>query len=397
MEAKRRNVQRRDFLKTAAATAAGLTVVKAGSVRGAEAGNKLLLGIIGSGGRGTFIADLFAKRSETKVVACHDYFKDRVDSLGGKFNIEASRRYTGLKSYRDLIAGKVDAVAVTSPPYFHPEQVVAALEAGKHVYLAKPIAVDVPGCTAIVRAANKVQGKLSTLVDFQTRNDPLFREAARRVQEGQIGDLVCGQCFYHTGRLGRRAAPGGSEARLRNWVFDIALSGDIIVEQNVHVIDVANWYVNSHPIKAHGTGGRKARTDVGDCWDHFVVSYTYPNDVHIAFSSSQFLVGFHDMCIRVYGSLGTVDSHYGGPVLIRGKKSWKGGKTPQIYRNGAVNNVRDFHASIVNSKPLNNAQVSADSTMAGILGRIAAYENRTVTWNEMLKANTKLDAKLNLK
>ncbi len=397
MEMKRRNVQRRDFLKTAAAAAAGLTVVKAGSVRGAEAGSKLLLGIIGSGGRGNFIADLFEKNSETKVVACQDYFKDRVDRLGGKFNIEASRRYTGLEGYRDLIAGKVDAVVVTSPPYFHPGQVVAALEAGKHVYLGKPIAVDVPGCMAIVRAANKVQRKLTTLVDFQTRNDPLFREAAKRVHEGQIGDLVCGQCFYHTGRLGRRAAPGGPEARLRNWVFDIALSGDIIVEQNVHVIDVANWYVNSHPAKAHGTGGRKARTDVGDCWDHFVVSYTYPNDVHIAFSSSQFLVGFHDMCIRVYGSHGTVDSHYGGPVLIRGKKSWKGGKTPQIYTNGAVNNIKDFHASIVNSKPTNNAQVSADSTMAGILGRIAAYENRTVTWDEMIRANTKLDAKLKLK
>ena len=203
--------------------------------------------------------------------------------------------------------------------------------------------------------------------------------------------------FYQTSRLIPRTESGSEVARLRNWVFDKALSGDIIVEQNIHVLDVSNWYLQSHPVKAYGTGGRKVRTDVGDCWDHFVVTYWYPNDVLIDFSSSQFLEGFHDMCMRLYGSQGTVDSHYGGEVKIRGKKSgWRGGDTKDIYKQGAVNNIRDFCASIVSGDYLDNAEDAADSAMTSILGRIAAYENRVVTWDEMIQANAALDPKLEL-
>jgi len=395
-EPRERKVQRRDFLKAAAATA-GLTIVPAGAARGTEANSKIELGILGCGGRGNWIGDLFEQNANAKVVAVHDYFRDRVDAAGKQFDVAASRRYVGLAGYRELLAGEVDAVAVESPPCFHPEQTVAAIEAGKHVYLAKPIAVDVPGCMAIVGAAKEAEGRLSVLIDFQTRNNKFFRGAAQRVHDGMIGEPVSGQIFYQTGRLGVQVEPGTEVARLRNWVFDIALSGDIIVEQNIHVLDVANWYLQSHPVKAYGTGGRKVRTDVGDCWDHFIVTYWYPNDVLIDFSSGQFIEGFHDMCMRVYGSLGTVDSHYGGRVVIRGKKEgWRGGNTIDIYRQGAVNNIKDFCAGIADGKYLNNAQEAANSTMTSILGRIAAYENRVVTWDEMVQANTKLDPKLDL-
>jgi len=390
-------VERRTFLKTAAAATAGLTIVPAASVRGAQANEKLRIGIIGCGGRGTWIGDLFEKNANAKVVAVHDYFKDRAKTAGEKFDVPEKYRYTGLDGYKELLRGKVDAVAVESPPYFHPEQAVAALEAGKHVYLAKPIAVDVPGCMAIVEAAKKVSGKRSILVDFQTRNNEFFKGAAQRVHEGMIGDPVLGHVFYHTGRLGLHAKPGSETARLRNWVFDKALSGDIIVEQNIHVLDVANWYLQSHPVKACGTGGRKARVDVGDCWDHFVVTFWYPNDVIVDFSSRQFGEGFDDLCIRLYGALGTVDSHYGGEVKIRGKKEgWRGGTTEDIYQSGAVNNIKDFCASIVDGKPLNNAEESATSTMTSILGRTAAYGNQAVTWDDMVAANTRLDPKLDL-
>jgi len=389
-------VERRAFLKVAAATA-GLSIVPAKAVRGAEANEKLRIGIIGCGGRGTWIGNLFEKNANAKVVAVHDYFRDKVNAAGAKFEVPEKHRYTGLEGYRELLRDKVDAVAVESPPYFHPEQAVAALEAGKHVYLAKPIAVDVPGCMAIVDAAKKAAGKLSILVDFQTRNNEFFRGAAQRVHEGMIGDPVLGHVFYHTGRLGLHAQPGTEAARLRNWVFDKALSGDIIVEQNIHVIDVANWYLQGHPLKAFGTGGRKARVDVGDCWDHFVVAFTYPKDVTVDFSSRQFGEGFDDLCIRLYGALGTVDSHYGGEVKIRGSKTgWAGGKTDQIYQEGAVNNIKDFCASISDGKPIDNAAESAQSTMTSILGRIAAYENRIVTWDEMIAANVRLDPKLDL-
>ena len=383
---------RRTFL--AGAAGAGLTVLAPGSARGADANGKLELGIIGCGGRGMWIGNLFEEHSETEVVAVADYFQDRVDAARKQFGIAADRCYTGLSGYRRLLEGKLDAVAIESPPYFHPEQTSAAVAAGKHVFLAKPIAVDVPGCQSILDCGRKARGKLSILVDFQTRNDPVFREAARRVHEGAIGQPVCGQVFYHTQRLRRGPEPETAEGRLRNWVFDIALSGDIIVEQNIHVLDVATWLLDGSPIRAHGTGGRKARTDVGDCWDHFVVTYWFPNDVIMDFSSSQFLKGFHDMCVRLYGSEGTVDTHYGGEVWIRNGQKWDGGVTKDIFRQGAVNNIKDFRASIDTGKYLDNTAESVRSNLTAILGRIAAYEGRAVTWDEMLRASAKMDAKL---
>ncbi len=391
----RNDLGRRSFLKAAAAT--GLTALPSGMANGSQANSKLQIGIIGSGGRGRFIGKFFEEHPDAKVVALHDYFRDRVEKLGEELGVEKSRQHIDFGGYKELLAGDVDAVVVTSPPYFHPEHVVDALKARKHVYIAKPVAADVPGCLAITKAAKKAGRKLSVLVDFQTRNNEFFRGAAKRVHEGMIGEPVLGQCFYQANRLQNRADPGGGAARLRNWVFDKALSGDIIVEQNVHVLDVANWYLQGHPVKAYGTGGRKARVDVGDCWDHFAVAYTYPNDVPVQFSSGQYLHGFKDLCIRLFGTLGTVDSHYGGLVKIRGKKDgWRGGETNTIYRDGARNNVNDFIAGILEGKPLNNAEDASNSALTGVLGRIAAYENREVTWKEMLKAKEKLEANLDL-
>lgn len=393
----RNGVDRRDFLKTAAAATAGLVIVPSAAVRVAAANEKLRVGIIGCGGRGPWIGRLFEQHANAKVTAVHDYFRDRVDKAGEMFDIAPEHRYTGLDGYQGLIDGPVDVVAVESPPYFHPEQAVAALAAGKHVYLAKPIAVDVPGCLAIVEAAKAAEGKLSTLVDFQTRNNEFFRGAAQRVHDGMIGQPVCGQFSYHCGRLGIQAPPGSQTARIRNWVFDIALSGDIIVEQNIHVLDVANWYLQGHPVKAQGTGGRKVRVDVGDCWDHFVVTYWYPDDVLVDFSSAQFTHGYDDLCMRLFGSEGTVDSHYGGDVSIRGSKDgWKGGNTGKIYQEGAVNNILDFCNAIASGQPINNTVESANSTLTSVLGRMAAYTGRTVTWDEMIAANERLDPKLDL-
>ena len=395
-ESNRRRLGRRDVLKGAAA-ATGLMLVRPAAVRGTDANSKMELGVFGCGGRGPWIGDLFQKNTPTKVVAVHDYFRDRAQGAGNRLGVPASRQYVGLDGYKKLLAGKVDAVAVISPPYFHPDQAVDAVAAGKHVYIAKPIAVDVPGCMAIVKAAERAKGKRSVWVDFQTRANEFFRGAAKRVHEGMIGKPVLGHVYYHAGRLGVRTRKTTQAARLRNWVFDKAISGDIIVEQNIHVLDVANWYLQGHPVEATGTGGRKARVDVGDCWDHFVVTYRYPGDVLVDFSSAQFTSQYDDLCIRVYGTLGTVDSHYGGIVNIRGRKSgWRGGTTGSIYRDGAVQNIKDFHASIASGKPIDNAAESARSTMTSILGRIAAYTGKTTTWDEMVKANEKIDAKLDL-
>lgn len=392
-----RRLGRRDFLKTTATTAAGWTIVSPAAVRGTQANSRLEIGVVGCGGRGRFVATLFEKHTNTKVLALHDYFADRVQKLGDELQVDAAARFTGLDGYRALLERKLDAVAIESPPYFHPEQAVATLDAGKHLYLAKPLAVDVAGCLAIQRAARAAGASRHVLVDFQTRRDPLFREAADRVHRGDIGPAVLGHVYYHAGRLKPQAREGTAVARLRNWVFDQALSGDIIVEQNIHVIDVANWYLRTHPTKAHGTGGRKARVDVGDCWDHFVVTYTYPDDVLVDFSSAQFTKGYDDLRIRMYGAKGTVDSAYEGDVRVIGDAPWPGGSTKGLYSSGTIGNIRDFHAAVTGGGALPDTLTpSIESNLAAILGRMAAYSGRTVTWDEMMKDQSRIDPKLEL-
>ena len=381
-------VRRRRFLK-AAGCAAGISVLPARTIAGSEANSAVTLGLIGCGGRGNWLADLFEKGTNSKIVALADIFDDCLERAGKRFGVPRSRRYKGFDAYKKLIGSDLEGVLIESPPYCHPEQSLAAVEGGKHVLMAKPVAVDVPGCKTVTEAAVKAAGKVSFLVDFQTRADEFFTEAVKRVREGAVGKAVCGQVFYHTGRLNpRKVKP--EEHRLRNWVFDKALSGDIIVEQNIHVIDVCNWLLGSVPVAAYGTGGRKARTDVGDCWDHFLVTFYYPGDVKIDFSSSQFLKGFHDMCDRIFGSRGTVETHYGGEVKITGDNPWPGGRTGGIYRSGALNNARRFITSIESGKLVNNGREAALSTQTCVLGRAAAYGQREITWAEVDSANEKL-------
>jgi myo-inositol 2-dehydrogenase / D-chiro-inositol 1-dehydrogenase len=386
---------RRHFLRS---TAGGLLVLRPETVFGTQANPALQLGVVGCGGRGNWIAGHFTEFTNTRVVALADAFRDPLEEMQKKFRVDPSRLYEGLDGFHRLLASDVDAVAIESPPYYHPEQAAAAVAAGKHVYLAKPVAVDVAGCRAILDSAAKAKGKLSFLVDFQTRTQPVFQEAARRIHSGEIGYPVLCHAFYHAGRLNPKDRPGmpPAQARLRNWVFDKALSGDIIVEQNIHVLDVANWYLRSHPTKAFGTGGRKARIDVGDCWDHFLVTYWYPQDVKVDFSSAQFTKGYSDLCIRLYGSAGTVDSHYGGSVNITGERPWKGADKDDTFRQGAITNVKNFVESVGTGKYLNNAAESVDSNLTAILGRMAAYGERVVGWDEMLRSNQKLEADLKL-
>jgi len=390
-----RRMARREFLAGAAA-AATLTIVQPGSARGAQANSQLELGLIGCGGRGNWIANLFQKNTKTKLVAAADYFQDRVNRVRGNFKLDARRCYAGLSGYRRLLEGKLDAVAVESPPYFHPEQCAAAVDAGKHVYVAKPIAVDVPGCTTIAEAGKKATAKkLCFLVDFQTRANDFYKETVKRAHAGDLGTIVLGQANYHTGSLGRRGWGKAPEQRLRGWVRDVPLSGDIIVEQNIHALDVATWFLNADPIKAYGTGGNKAHRGAGDCFDHYCVTFWFPNDVVIDFSSTQCINGHSDIGCLVYGTRGTAHTHYGGAVYIRGRKSYKGGRTGPIFTQGAVTNMKTFWQSVADGKCANGTVApSVRSNLTCILGRTAGRQGRMVTWEEMIKANTRIDARL---
>jgi len=398
-------ISRREFVAGAGAAALAFTVMEPAMVRTYGASSKINLGIIGCGGRGTWIAGLFKAHGGYNIVAAADYFKDRTDNCAGKFAVPEARRYTGLSGYRKML-DKVDAVAIESPPYFHPEQAADAVAAGVHAYVAKPIAVDAPGCLSIGASGKKATTrKLCFLIDFQTRADQYYIEALKRVRAGALGEFVFGEAIYHAGcPFGRmydtwRKDPKSSEVRLRAWGLDNVLSGDIITEQNIHTLDVANWIMGAEPLWAVGTGGRTIRP-VGTCWDHFAILFQYPNDVGITFSSKQFdghgtqPDGIRN---RMFGSKGVLETQYGGQVMIRAKSNdfYKGGRSPGIFKDGAVTNIATFHKSIVEGK-FDNPTVpeSVRSNLLTVLGRTAAYEKRKVTWKEMITKGEKLDANL---
>jgi predicted dehydrogenase len=388
------HLTRRRFLASAGASAVSVTLLNAKLVASTEANSKLELGLIGCGGRGTWIAGLFAKHGGYNVAAVADYFPDKTDAAGDKLGVPAANRFTGLSGYRKLLESKLDAVAIISPPYFHPQQAAAAVEAGKHVYLAKPVAVDVPGCQSIARSGHQATGKrLVFLVDFQTRATPAYQEVVKRVRAGEIGPIksaeasyMCDLYFAAMDELFRQSRKD-ADARLRAWAIDRVLSGDIITEQNIHALDVAAWFLDAEPLKAVGTGGR-ARDFQGDCWDHFAVIFTFPKDVILTFSSKQFGAAYNEIMCRVFGATGTAETHYGGKVWVRGHDEVFSGDTANIYTDGAISNIAAFHKSITQGDCANlTVAPSVRSNLTTILGRAAAYQGREVTWNEMMKRN----------
>jgi len=395
-------LSRRGFMAGAGAAALSFAVARPDVVRGA-AGSKINLGLIGCGGRGTWIADLFKQHGGYNLAAVSDYFQDRADSAGEKLGVPSANRFSGLSGYKKLLE-KVDAVAIESPPYFHPEQAAAAVEAGLHVYVAKPIAVDAPGCRSIGESGKRAsKNKRCFLVDFQTRADEFYLEALKRVRDGALGDFVFGEAIYHADCPFQRmydtwrSGPDNAENRLRAWGLDRVLSGDIITEQNIHTLDVMSWIMDAEPVSAVGTCGRTIRP-VGTCNDHFALLFEYPNKIAVTFSSKQFdgrgtqPDGIRN---RMFGSKGVLETEYGGQVIIRGEQFYRGGKSPGIYKDGAVANIKTFHESIVAGKFDNpTVEPSVRSNLVTILGRTAAYTGRVVTWKEIVESTEKLDANL---
>jgi predicted dehydrogenase len=314
------NVTRRKFLTSTAAATATFSVLKPATVFGADANSVLEIGLIGCGGRGSWIADLFAKSGKYRLVACADYFKDKTDAVAAKHKIEAGRCYNGLSGYKRLLESKLDAVVVETPPYFHPQQAADAVDAGKHVYLAKPIAVDAPGCMTIAEAGKRAtQRKQVFLVDFQTRADEHFRSAMTQVHQGAIGKLVLVEAFYPWSAGGRGEPPSTPSEQLRSWYYVLPLSGDFIVEQSIHALDIATWIINADPISARGRGGHKVRPK-NSIYDHFAIEYVFPDDLVLSFTCIQSIPMIKDeIRARAYGADGFIDVDYFGGVLMRGK------------------------------------------------------------------------------
>lgn len=395
-------VNRRAFFTGAGTAVTAFSLMKPELVFGAVANSKVKLGLCGCGGRGTWISKLFQQHGGYELVAVADYFKDRVDQYGDLFSIPEANRFTGLAGYKRMLEKKlVDAIAVESPPYFHPEQAAAGVEAGAHVYVAKPIAVDVPGCLTIENSGKKARaGKLCFLIDFQTRANNLYKEAIQRAHNGDIGLFAFGESSYHAGNPWERQVtimksdPKKAENRLRAWGLDRILSGDIITEQNIHTLDVASWIINEAPIQAWGLCGQKVRNDGGDVHDSFQVTFEYPNSIGIAFSSRQF-DGYETsegIKNRMFGADGVLETEYGGNVILRGKKAFPGGNTGNIFTDGVVTNIATFHKSIMDGNYENpTVECSVRSNLTTILGRTAAYKKEVVTWDSLLKNAEKLD------
>jgi len=392
-------ITRRRFLAGTGASVLAFTVLKPELVGGAEANSRISIGLIGCGNRGKWIAGLFKKHGGFNLVAVADYFQDHVDAVGDQFQVEAAQRFTGLSGYRRLLEQKLDAVVIESPPYFHPEQAAAAVEAGKHVYVAKPIAVDVPGCLGIGASGRMATAKkLCFLVDFQTRANKLYQEAVKAVHDGEIGQIVSVEANYHCGPTWDhmdqllRADPRNPEVRLRAWGVDRVLSGDVITEQNIHALDVASWMLDAEPVRAYGTGGRK-REFVGGCWDHFAVIFYFSNDLVVSFNSHQSGFGYDDIMCRVYGLKGTADTHYFGNVTVKAKEFHLDGKVGNLYSDGVETNIATFHESITKGNWANpTVAPSVRSNLTTILGRMAAYKNGVVTWQEMMQAKERFTA-----
>jgi myo-inositol 2-dehydrogenase/D-chiro-inositol 1-dehydrogenase len=418
-------MDRRKFIGAAAATA-GVMFIKPSLVRGTAANSAVRVGLLGCGGRGTEDATNLVDTGGARVVALADLFQDQLDVARAEFNktqqakgytaLDASQLFVGPNAYQQMAASKeLDAIVVATPPFYHPRHLEAVVAAGKHVYLEKPVAVDVPGALKVIEIGKRVEGKLSLDVGFQIRDCPPFVEMVRRIHAGALGKIVCGEAHYLSGYIDRPAWPNASPAehRLRNWVYDRVLSGDIIVEQNIHVIDICNWILKAHPLKASATGGRQGRPVDGDAYGNYNVLFHYPDGVDVTFSSTQFAKGWWDVTERFFGTKGTSQSPYKGPLGIWGEEPWQAPMTPSkdsaesdkfsVTGNFTSNlefadaeKKKAFVESITSSRFHNQADKGAESALSCMMARSAAYKGHEVTWDEQMKSTEVWDPKIDL-
>jgi predicted dehydrogenase len=300
-------------------------------------------------------------------------------------------------------SSELDAIQISTPPFFHVAHLEAAVAAGKHVYCEKPVGIDVAQARQALAIAAKVGPKQSVDVGFQCRNAPPIAAIAERVKNGALGKIGAVTGHYFAPASDEKRTPGGSadEHRLRNWLWDRALSGDILVEQNIHIVDLCNWMLGAHPVKAVATGGRNILTHSGDCWDNYQVEFIYPNDVRFSFSSTQFGSYIFEAGLRLFGAEGTAAVPYSGPIQIVGSQAWSwkdslktDPASGKFAANGAFEDnlafadrekERSFITSIVSGPAHNQIADGVDSALSCMLGRMAGYQKREVSWEELLK------------
>jgi predicted dehydrogenase len=371
------------------------------------------------------VAESFSQNTAAQVVALADIFPDQLDAGLAHFNtvnagldrasIDPHLVFHGPHAYEQLAgSADVDLIQISTPPFFHVQHLGAAVAAGKHVYCEKPVGIDVAQARQALAIAKIVHPSLSVDVGFQCRSAPPIAAIAPKIQAGALGKMASVSGYYFAPASVEKVVPNassipsGDEHRLRNWLWDRALSGDILVEQNIHIIDLANWMLGAHPLKATATGGRTILTHAGDCWDNYQVDFTYPGDVRLSFSSTQFGNYGFEAGLRLFGVDGAATVPYAGPVEIVGSEPWAwqnaapgaendatGTSSSQgkFAANGAfADNLafadrekeRAFIASIVSGPAHNQIAAGVESALSCMLGRMAGYTGRAVTWEDLL-------------
>ncbi|UCE99191.1 MAG: Gfo/Idh/MocA family oxidoreductase, partial [Planctomycetota bacterium] len=364
----------------------------------AAGSDKMRVGLIGCGGQGTDDAISCLNSSpNVELVAMGDLFKDRLDKsldelktkVGDKVKVTDDSSFVGIDAYKKVIASGVDMVLIVTPPHFHPEHVKAAIEADKHVFMEKPAAVDPAGVRSIIASSELAEQKgLSFVAGTQRRHQAHYIEIMKRIHNGDIGEILGGQCYWNGDdmigywKFYDKEGMTDMQWQLRNWPWFTWLSGDHIVEQHVHNLDIINWALQAHPVQVMGMGGREVRKQ-GNIFDHFAVEYEYPNGIRILGMCRQ-INGCHNRVgERIVGKKGIAH----GRGVIEGQNTYKyEGKSPNAY----IQEQADLIASIREGKPINEGRNVAEATMAAIMGRMSAYTGRALKWDWAMNAS-KLD------
>jgi myo-inositol 2-dehydrogenase / D-chiro-inositol 1-dehydrogenase len=404
-------MKRREFLESATAAAAAFTLLKPRTAFGYDANSAVRMALLGCGNRGTHVATSFSQNTSAQVVALADLFADQlnagkahfdeVNATLGRAAIDPKMMFRGPKAFEQLAgATGVDMIQISTPPFFHVEHLGAAVSAGKHVYCEKPVGIDVKQAKQALKIAEHVGQKQSVEVGFQCRLAPPIAAIAEKIKAGALGKIASVTGYYYAPASKEKPGAKGDEYRLRNWLWDRALSGDILVEQNIHIIDLCNWMLGAKPLKATASGGRNVLTHAGDCWDNYQVQFTYPNDVRLSFASKQF--GDYTMFeagLRLFGSEGAASAPYSGPVEIVGAQPWSwtesmntAAASGTFAANGAFGDnlafadrdkERSFIESIVSGPAHNQIAAGVETAMSCMLGRMAGLRGHEVTWQDL--------------
>ncbi len=396
-------LSRRDFMQRSIALAAGLPLAARAADPAATmaqgAGRDVIrLGVVGCGGRGTgAVMNCIEAAPNVELVAMGEMFADRLemsrkrlaDRNTPRINVTDETCFVGWDAIDKVLACDIDLVILAAPPGFRPEHLRKAIAAGKHVFAEKPVCVDPVGARSVIETSEMAERMgLAIVAGTQRRHSPIYQEVMRRVHGGEIGEVVAGQFYWIQGGLWHRAPEDGQvwsemETQMRNWLYYDWLSGDHIVEQHVHQIDVMNWAMDGPPEKCIGQGGRISRTDpkYGNIYDHFSVEYEFANGVRMNCMCRQIEGSNSRIAERIVGARGVAIP---SSDRIEGQGAWEyAGEKP----NPLVLEHIDLITSIMEGKPINQGRRIAESCLTAIMGRMAAYSGREISWNWALNAS----------